>query len=190
MKTNSVKYSLLVCAFFGSFLSQVALAGDKDNAVLVGGLINPIGSVASVAYERMVVSGLSVGGRLSTISYNYWDGSYNEWGSGNGVEVNANYHFHGDSFSGPFIGVAIGQVNMKWNWYNSSSVIKSGYGTSNLISTLATFGWDFAIGSGNFVIRPSVVLGSYSGAGKDNTGTKTSGVGAFGGAGVSAAFAF
>ncbi|MBU1426013.1 MAG: hypothetical protein KKH12_03235 [Gammaproteobacteria bacterium] len=188
MKFSSIKLLPIICVFLGLSVSHLSAAAD--NAVAGGILVNPIGSIKSISYERMVMPGFSVGGRLNSIGYDTSDGSYEESGSGSGVEVMASYHFNRNGFSGPYISVALGQADVDWNWYDYYATPRSGEGNSKLTSYTATFGWDFVMGSGNFTLRPSVMVGSYSGAGTDNTGTKTSKIGAVAGVGVAGMFAF
>lgn len=188
MKSVIAKCLSIICLCLGLAVPQLSSAAD--NAIAAGVLVNPIGSIKSISYERMVMPNISVGGRLSNINYDTWDGSYNEWGSGTGIELMASYHFNRKGYNGPYISLALGQANLDWSWYDSSAVIKSGDGSSKLTSYTATFGWDFVMNSGKFVIRPSLMLGSFSGDAKDNTGTKNSEIGAVAGAGVAAVFLF
>lgn len=184
MKTK-IFISLFIVYLFSGFQNNVFAA---DNAIHAGVLVNPIGSGLNIGYERMILPGVSIGGRFNTIGYDYWDGDYNEWGKGSGIELTVNYHLNNKGFDGPFIGAAIGQANVDWNWYDYYSTPRSGYGKSKLTSFLGTFGWDINVG--NFVIRPSLILGSYSGTSNDNTGTKKSKIGAIAGAGIAAVLIF
>lgn len=188
METRLLVNLSTVGMVLGLVMPQISQADENSNAVSLGYMANPIGSQSAIAYERMVAPGLSVGARFSNLSYDYWDGGYNEWGSGSWTELTLSHHFQGDGFSGPYLGVAFGQASVNWDWYEYPGL--SGYGTSKLTSFVASFGWDVVTGSENFIIRPAITLGSYSGAGKDNTGTKTGAFGAIVAAGVAAMLVF
>ena len=189
MKTHLAKYGWAASLIASAVAPQIAWGGEESNAVMVGVLANTVGSVSSVSYERVLSPGFSIGARVDHFSYDYTDGSYNEKGSGNAIEVLFSYHFKREGFKGPYLMAALGQGKDDWNWTDVYAPY-AGNGKTDLSTYLFTFGWDFALGSGNFVLRPAVTLGNWSGSGNDNTGTKTSSLGLFAGAGVSAAFAF
>ena len=181
-RTLSSKKMLALVWIGATFVAHPAVAAD--NAVQAGVLVNPAGSIALVGYERMVTPGVALGVRAGSISYDYWDGSYHEWGSGSGVDVTAFHYFGGRNFEGAFIGVAVGKWSVDWDWYDSTAARRSGWGTTSLTNFGAHFGYNIVLGNGPVYLQPSIAIGSYSGSSKDNTGTKEGGGGAYGGAGL------
>ena len=148
-------------------MSSTASAGK--NSVRPGIVVNPLGTGVNVEYERLLTDKLGVGARLGTIAYKYDDGSYEEDGSGNGVEVIVRFYPKGEGFNGFYVGGGAGLWSIAWDWTDPTDVPTSDSGTSSVANVNVNLGWKIPLGSEKIYLDPAIMLGNYFSVASDDT---------------------
>jgi hypothetical protein len=191
-KMTVVQRTAILVAFLGLGICAAgpAAAAGPSNTVKGGFVINPVGSVLLVEYERLLNDHLSIGGRFGRLDYDYDDGSYNETGDGNGLEVMVHFYPRGEGFKGFFLSGSLGFWDVDWEWTDPNDVPTRGTGTSDTIDLAVAVGWKIPLGSEHVYLEPSLTLGNFFSDSTETTGTQESELGFYVGAGLKVGGAF
>lgn len=166
-KTLAYVSLIIVYAIISIGLPSSSMAQPK-NIVSLGGLVNPIGSVVGIQYEREISPFLSIGGFIGQLEYDVeYDedgGTTTEEGDGMGFQVLVFFHLGDRGMDGFYFGPGIGMWNTDWEWrwehdtYND----ETGDGSSTVIDLNFRLGYKFNLASDKFVIDPNLQVGNYS----------------------------
>lgn len=193
MNTIKFKTALLASALtMGVGFSSVVAASDIGNSVRAGVMINPIGTVGMVEYERLLSDSFGMGVRAGIVDYDYDDDNYHETGDGNGFEIIASFYPSGEGFKGFYLSGGIGFWNTSWAWTETYSwYTYVGSGESEAIDVNLSVGWKIPMGTPHAYFQPSLVLGNFfSETTKTTSSTHESELGFYAGLGLTFGAAF
>lgn len=151
----------------GVGFSSASSAGE--NSFRPGIYVNPVGSGATLEYERLVTDKLGIGARLGTLGYHYEDGSYEEDGVGSGVEFIARFYPKGEGFNGFYVGGGVGLWNIAWEWTDPTDTPTTDDGTSSAVNVNVNLGWKIPLGSEKIYLDPSIMIGNFFSSASDDT---------------------
>ena len=150
-------------------------AAQNANSVGVSVIINPIATGFAVDYERLLGKSMTIGARYASFSYDYKDDPYREEGDVKGFDITGRYYFSNEGIKGLYIGAAIGSYKSDWEWRENNL---RGTGSTSSIHYGGMVGYKHHF-TRNFFVDAFATVGTWSGSGKDNTGTKESELGAY-----------
>ena len=180
----------LPLAAVAALLGPVSASAGNNNTVSFGGNANLVGVVGRVEYEHMIKDRFSVGARVGVLNYTYKDGSYEEDGTGNGVEFIARYYPRAQGFQGFYVGGGIGYWRTNWDYTDPEDTPSRDEGTTSAINANVTVGWKIPLGSGKVYIDPSITVGNFFGISTDSDFDQEPELGLYAGGGVSVGFVF
>lgn len=165
---SSIKYIITTFLLLsGIGISFIANAGE--NSFRPGIYVNPVGSGATIEYERLVTDKLGIGARLGTLSYVYEDGTYEEDGVGSGAEVILRFYPKGEGFNGFYVGGGVGLWNIAWEWTDPTDTPTTDSGTSSAVNVNVNLGWKIPLGSDKIYIDPSITIGNFFSSASDDS---------------------
>lgn len=163
--TRRIFTTFLLLAGIG--ISSAVSAGD--NSIRPGIYVNPVGSGATVEYERLLSDKFGVGARLGTLGYSYTDGTYEEDGVGSGVEFIARFYPKGEGFNGFYVGGGVGLWSIAWEWVDPNDVPVADSGTSSAFNVNVNLGWKIPLGSDKIYLDPAIMIGNFFSSASDDT---------------------
>jgi hypothetical protein len=157
---KKVLYPLCVASILATGSAQAA---GPTNSIRAAALINPIGNVRMVEYEKMFADKVSIGARVGALSYDYDDGDYEEEGDGTGAEFLVRLYPGGDGFKGFYFGGAVGYWKTDWEWREDFWTPAGVWieGKSESLNLNVGVGWKIPLAGNKLYIDPSITIGNY-----------------------------
>jgi hypothetical protein len=142
-------------------MGGAAQAAERENTVRAGVLVNGVGTVTMVEYERLLSKNFAAGVRAGRLTYDWEDDSYDESGDGSGIELIASFYPKGEGFKGFYLAAGLGYWNTDWTWTDPNDFPTSGFGKSEAVDVNFSVGWKIPLGSPSVYIQPSVLIGNF-----------------------------
>ena len=152
--------------------AAVLLAPVSAWAVEVTGhaILNPIGYVAGAGVEI----GLGPNGGIevmgSSLSYDYYETGYEEWGTGTVLGVRARYYAQDTGNASRLWlggGLSFAQVAYEWEERDGGVLTDSDEGTTSGVLVTGGVGYKVLLGDERFTLDPQLYLGYLTGADTD-----------------------
>jgi len=165
---KKILYPLIITSVMAAGSAQAA---GPTNSIRGAILVNPVGNVRAVEYEKMFNDRISIGARVGALTYEYDESDYDEDGDGTGAEFLVRVYPGGDGFKGFYFGAAVGYWQTEWDFYETDFPFNYYYGSgeTDSINVNVGVGWKIPLGSDRVYIDPSITVGNYFGISDEST---------------------